>query len=54
MCAKHEGLLFHIIWNTVYLQIMLFSYEANLLHNKMRIITSEIMKYDWDLKSQCL
>ena len=45
MSAQHKGHVFsHVIGNTVYIPIIFFSYEANLLRNKMEIIPTEIMK----------
>ena len=51
MFTQHKCHVFlHIIREAVYLQIMLFSNGAYLLHNKMGIIPTEMMKDDRGLE----
>ena len=51
MLAKHKcDVFFRIVRNTINFQVMLFSNITDLLHNKMGIIPTEIMKYNMDLK----
>lgn len=49
--AKHEShIFFHIVGDTIDLHIMLFTDRPNLLHDKLAIIATEIMKDDKDFK----
>lgn len=51
MLAKHEShVLFHIIGYAVDIQILFFTNSFYLLHYKMAVIASEIMKDDGDFK----
>ena len=63
MLTQHEGhVFFHIIRDDIYVHLLfftffifigvLFCYLANLLHDKMAIIASQVMKNNWNLISQ--
>lgn len=45
--TKHKSYVFlHVIWDVINVQLILFAYFADLLHDKMWIITTEIKKYN--------
>ena len=59
MFSKHERhILFHVIWNSIYIHLLFFSFFSDFLHDKVTIITSEIVKYNrtfqlLSIDSQC-
>lgn len=51
MLSQNEShIFFHVVWNAIYLRILFFSNTSNLVHDKMGIISSQIVKDDRDLE----